>query len=57
MNNNHILAIVEWKMCSSDRKVGARHIESKKNKGTIETLMTWLTVERKFEIRAVPPIK
>ena len=27
MNNNHMLAIVEQKMCSSGRKVWARHIK------------------------------
>ena len=41
MNNNHMLAIVEQKMCSSDRKVWARHIESEKKEATLENLMTW----------------
>ena len=53
MNNNHMLAIVEQKMCSSDRKVWARHIESEKKEATLENLMTWLTVEMKSRIRAV----
>ena len=57
MNNNHMLAIIEQKMCSSDRKVWARHIESEKKEATLENLMTWLTVEMKSRIRAVAPIR
>ena len=57
MNNNHMLAIVEQKMCSSDRKVWARHIESEKKEAILENLMTWLTVEMKSRIRAVAPIR
>ena len=57
MNNNHMLAIVEQKMCSGDRKVWTRHIESEKKEATLEHLMTWLTVETKSRIRAVAPIR
>ena len=57
VNNNHMLAIVEQKMCSSDRKVRTRHIESEKKEATLENLMTWLTVEMKSRIRAVAPIR
>ena len=53
MDNNHMLAIVEQKMCSSDRKVWARHIESEKKEATLENLMTWLTVEMKSRFRVV----
>ena len=54
MNNNHMLAIIEQKMCSSDRKVGARQIESEKKEATLENLMTWLTVEMKSRIELWP---
>ena len=57
LNNNHMLAIVEQKMCSSDRKVLARHINSEKKEATLENLMTWLTVDMKSRIRAVAPIR
>ena len=36
MNNNHVSAIIEQKMCSSDRKVWARHIESEKKEAALE---------------------
>ena len=57
MKNNHMLAIIEQKMCSIDKKVWARHIESEKKEATLENLMTWLTVEMKSRIRAVAPIR
>ena len=57
MNNNHMLAIIEQKMCSSGRKIWARHMESEKKEVTLENLMAWLTVEMKFRIRAVAPIR
>ena len=52
-----MLAIVAQKMCSSDRKVWARHIENEKKQVALETLMTWLTVEGKSKIRAVSPVR
>ena len=52
-----MLAIIEQKMHSSDRKVWARHIESEKKEATLENLMTWLMVEMKSRIRSVAPIR
>ena len=57
MNNNHMLAIIEQKMFSDDRKVWSRYLESTKSEATLETLMYWMTCEMKSRMRATVPLR
>ena len=47
MDNNHMLAIIEQKMFSDDRKVWSRFLESTKSEATLEMLISWMTSEMK----------
>ena len=57
MDNNHMLAIIEQKMCSDDRKVWSRFLETKKCHATLEALMSWMTSEMKSRMRATAPLR
>lgn len=47
MSWNHMLAIIEQKMCTDDRKVWSRELEKEKKVATLETLMEWMIAEMK----------
>ena len=57
MDNNHMLAIIEQKMCSDDRKVWSRFLETTKCHATLEALMSWMTSEMKSRMRATAPLR
>lgn len=57
MNNNHMLAIIEQKMFSDDRKVWSRYLESTKSEVTLDTLILWMTSEMKSRMRATAPLR
>ena len=57
MDNNHMLAIIEQKMCSDDRKVWSRFLETKKCHAALEALMSWMTSEMKSRMRATAPLR
>ena len=57
MDNNHMLAIIEQKMCTDDRKVWSRFLESTKGHATLEALMSWMASEMKSRMRATAPLR
>ena len=57
MNNNHMLSIIEQKMCADDRKVGSRDLEREGKIATLEVLIEWMTVEMKSRMRATAPLR
>ena len=57
MDNNHILAIIEQKMCNDDRKVRARHLEKEKVEPKLMDLIEWMTAEMKSRMRAMAPLR
>ena len=52
MNNNHMLALIEQKMSSDDRKGWARDLERERKEATLENIMKWMTTEMKSRMRA-----
>ena len=57
MDNNHMLALIEQRMCNDDRKVWARHLENSKQEATLAQLITWMTTEMKSRMRATAPLR
>ncbi|XP_028416265.1 uncharacterized protein LOC114540191 [Dendronephthya gigantea] len=57
MNNNHMLAIIEQKMCVDDRKMWARDLEREKKEATLENIMSWMTTEMKSRMRSSAPVR
>lgn len=57
MNNNNMLALIEQKMSSDDRKVWARHLERDKKEATLENILNWMTTEIKSRMRALAPLR
>ena len=57
MDNNHMSAITEQKMCPDDRKVWSRFLESTKSHATLEVLMSWMTSEMNSRMRATAPLR
>ena len=57
MDNNHMLAIIDQKMCSDDREVWYRFLETTKCHATLEALMSRMTSEMKSRMRATAPLK
>ena len=56
MNNNHMLALIEQKMSSDDRKVWARDLERDKKEATLENILNCMTTEMKSGMRASAPL-
>ncbi|CAB4018335.1 Uncharacterized protein K02A2.6 [Paramuricea clavata] len=52
MDNNHMLAIIEQRMCGEDRKTWARHLEKEKIQPKLSDLMDWMNGEMKSRMRA-----
>lgn len=57
MNNSHMLAVIERKMCGDDLKVWSREIERQGGVATLEGLMNWMTTEMKLRMRATAPLR
>ena len=57
MDNNHMLAIIEQKMCSDDPKVWSCFLETTKCHVTLEALMSWMTSELKSRMRATASLR
>ena len=57
MNNSHVLAIIEQKMCSDDRKVWSRDLERQGEKATLERLMNWMHVKIKSRMHTTAPLR
>ena len=57
MDNNHVLALIEQKMCSDDRKVLARYLEKEKTEPKLATLIEWLNCEMKSRMRATAAVR
>ena len=57
MDNNHMLAITEQKMCPDDRKVWSRFLESTKSHATLEVLTSWMTSQMNSRMRATAPLR
>ncbi|XP_041453627.1 uncharacterized protein LOC121406824 [Lytechinus variegatus] len=57
MDNSHMLATIERKMCAVDRKNWFRYQESEKQAASFETLLTWLNLEMKARMRASAPLR
>ena len=56
MDNNHMLAIIEQRMCIDDRKVCSHHLERDCQQATLENLVAWMTTEMKSRMRATAPL-
>ena len=57
MDNNHMVAVIEQKMNSDDRKVWSRHLEREKQMATLEGLLVWMSSEMKSTMRATAPVR
>jgi len=57
MDNSHILSIIEQKMSCDDRKVWSRELERTNQPATLLGLMSWMTAEMKFRMRATAPLR
>ena len=57
MDNCHMLATIERKLCSSDRKCWFRYQEIEKQDVCLQTLLTWLDLEMKARMRASAPLR
>ena len=57
MDNNHVLALIEQKMCSDDRKVWARYLEKEKTELKMAILTEWMNCEMKSRMRATVPVR
>lgn len=57
MDNNHMLAIVDQKMLSDDRKVWSRFLQSTKGGAPLEILISWMTSDMKSRMRATAPLR
>ena len=52
-----MLALIEQKMSSDDRKVWARDLEREQKEATLENIMKWMTTEMKSRMRASAPLR
>ena len=57
MDNNHILSLIEQKMCVEDRKIWAREVEKEKSLASLQGLMSWIETEMKSRMRATAPLR
>ena len=57
MDNNHVLALFEKKMCSDDRKLWARYLEKEKTEPKLTILIEWRNCEMKSRMRATAPVR
>ena len=57
MDNNHVFAPMEQKMCREDRKVWARYLEKEKTEAMLATLIERMNCEIKSRMRMTAPVK
>ncbi|XP_071504464.1 uncharacterized protein [Diadema antillarum] len=57
MDNSHMLALVERKMTSNDRKVWFRYLQRDRQEATFEALRSWMSGEMKMRLRASAPLR
>ncbi|PIK55383.1 hypothetical protein BSL78_07699 [Apostichopus japonicus] len=57
MDNSQMLALIERKMGSDDRKVWFRHLEQEKKPASLSLLINWMTGEMKSRMRATAPVR
>ena len=57
MDNNYVIALLEQKLCSQDKRMWARYIEREKVEVTMSNLLDWLTVEMKTRMRTNSDIR
>ena len=57
MDNNHMLALIEQRMCTDNRKVWARHLENSGKEATLAQLIGWMNTEMKSRMRATAPLR
>lgn len=57
LNNNHMLAIIEMKLTTDDRKVYARNLQQKGEEASLEGLLGFLTDEMKSRMRATALVR
>ena len=57
INNSHMLAVIEQKLCADDRKVWSRELERESTQATLEALLRWLSMEMKSRMRASAPLR
>ena len=57
MDNNHMLAIIEQRMCVDNRKVWVRHLEYRGGEATLVQLIAWMNTEMKSRMRATAPLR
>ena len=57
MDSNHMLALIEQRMCTDDRKVWARHLENSAKEATLAQLIAWMNTEMKSRMRATAPLR
>jgi len=57
MDNNHMLALIEQRMCIDDRKVWARHLENSGKEAMLAQLIVWMNTEIKSTMRATAPLR
>ena len=51
MDNNYVIALLEQKLCSEDRKLWTRQLEIFRIRATLENLLDWMTVEMRVRLR------
>ena len=57
MDNSHMLAVIERKLCSDDRKVWSCDLEEEGKRPTLQGLLTWMTSKMKSRMRATAAIR
>ena len=57
LDNNHMLSLIEQKMCIDDRKIWARELEREDKPACLQRLMSWMETEMKSRMRATAPLR
>jgi hypothetical protein len=57
MDNNHMLSLIEQKMCVDDRKIWARELERNEKPASLQGLIAWMETEMKSRMRATAPLR
>ncbi len=57
LDNNHMLSLIEQKMCIDDRKIWARELEREDKPASLQRLMSWMETEMKSRMRATAPLR
>jgi hypothetical protein len=57
MDNNHMLSLIEQKMCVEDRKIWARELERNEKPASLQGLIAWMETEMKSRMCATAPLR